>query len=379
MAAPTVLLTLGRLPKALAMARACRVAGSRVLIADPFRWHVCRPSRAVDRCFRVTAPNDDLEAYLGDLLRIVAEENVDLILPVSEEALYVTHLAGRLPAGVRLWSARREQIACYHDKLDFNRLAAGAGLGVPATYPAEAPEAADLAARQDFVVKPRHSCSGIGLRMARAGEALFEREPGALVQERLDGLLLSSLSLVHEGREIATVLYRGRVFAGTVAICFERVDEAPAATDWIRQFIDGSNYSGFLAFDFIVGADGEARAIECNPRATSGVHFFEPLSLGQALLDPQACEGVALAPERRQQWAYSTLTEAYASILRPREFLRRFREMLTARDVIWSVRDPLPFLLMTPMSWEILWPAMTTSLTLGEATQRDIAWFGGSS
>jgi hypothetical protein len=35
----------------------------------------------------------------------------------------------------------------------------------------------------------------------------------------------------------------------------------------------------------------------------------------------------------------------------------------------------MPFLLMTPMSWEILWPAITGGISLGEATQRDIAWF----
>ena len=59
-------------------------------------------------------------------------------------------------------------------------------------------------------------------------------------------------------------------------------------------------------------------------------------------------------------------------------FVRRLRELLSARDVVWEAADPLPFLLMTPLSWEILWPAMTTSLSLGEATQRDIAWFGGA-
>ena len=32
---------------------------------------------------------------------------------------------------------------------------------------------------------------------------------------------------------------------------------------------------------------------------------------------------------------------------------------------------------MTPMSWEILWPAITSDVTLGEATQRDIAWLSG--
>ena len=58
----------------------------------------------------------------------------------------------------------------------------------------------------------------------------------------------------------------------------------------------------------------------------------------------------------------------------PAEFRRRLTRLFTSRDVVWSPADPMPFLLMTPMSWEILWPAITTEMTLGEATQRDIAW-----
>ncbi len=79
----TVLLTLGRLPKALALARACRALGCRVIVAEPFRWHLCRPSRAVDLCVRVTAPNVDREAYFRELLALIERERVDLVLPVS--------------------------------------------------------------------------------------------------------------------------------------------------------------------------------------------------------------------------------------------------------------------------------------------------------
>lgn len=378
MSATTVLLTLGRLPKALALARACALAGARVVVADPFRWHLCRPSRYVSRSYRVAAPNDSLAAYLDDLRSIIARESVDIVLPVSEEALHVAQLAGSLPPGVQLRSAPLAQLALYHDKYAFSVHAAGRGLPVPETWPAGRPEALALAARADFVEKPVHSCSGIGLRLARAGDGVLGRGGGTLVQQRLEGDLLSSLSFVDGGREVATVIYRGRVLAGTVAVCFERVDDAGATREWISRFIDGSAYDGFLAFDFIVGSDGIARAIECNPRVTSGVHFFDPAVLGRAILDPQACECIPYTPQHRYQWAYSTLTETYAALLRPREFARRFRELLGARDVTWSRTDPLPFLLMTPMSWEILWPAMTSKLTLGEATQRDIAWFGGS-
>jgi predicted ATP-grasp superfamily ATP-dependent carboligase len=372
----TVLLTLGRLPKALALARACRAAGCRVLVADPFRWHLCRPSRDVDASFRVTAPNVSIEAYLDELLQIIHREAVDLILPVSEEALHVAQLADRLPAGVRLFSAPLSQLADLHHKLTFIARARDRGLPVPETYAADDPAAATLAAGSDYIEKPVHSCSGIGLRLARAGDPLLGDSADCIVQTRLEGEHISSLSLVSAGREIATAFYRGRVFAGTVAICFERVTDSLAAQQWVSTFIEGSDYTGFLAFDFIVDQQGVARAIECNPRITSGIHFLDPGALGAALLDPEGTENIAPSAGDRFQWGYSTLTEAYAAFFQPREFIRRFREMLSARDVIWSLRDPLPFLLMTPMSCEILWPAMTSSVTLGEATQRDIAWFG---
>jgi len=374
----TVLLTLGRLPKALAMARACRAAGCRVLIAEPFRWHLCKPSRDVAASFRVTAPNSCLESYLGDLLEIVRRESVDLVLPVSEEALHVARLVDRLPEGVRLGAAPESELARLHHKVDFIHLARQRGLAVPETCLAGDERAGELTARGDYVEKPVHSCSGIGLHFGRAGDPARSASNDTLVQEKLEGALVSSLSLVHDGRELGTVFYRGTVFAGTVAICFERLDEAPSAQRWVSKFVSGSAYSGFLAFDFIVDERGEARAIECNPRATSGLHFFEPAALGRALLEPQSVTEIALVEKRRFQWALSTLTETYAALFRPREFRRRFAELASARDVLWSLRDPLPFLLMTPMSWEILWPAMTSATTLGEATQRDIAWFGGS-
>lgn len=372
----TVLLTLGRLPKALAIVRACRAAGCRVLIADPFRWHLCKPSRDVDKSFRVTPPNDSLSQYLEDLLAIIDRESVDLVIPISEEALHVAQLADRLPESVSLWAAPLAQLAQLHHKRDFIALASRRGLAVPETFTADEPAAQELAGHSDYVEKPVHSCSGIGLRFAKAGDPLQATTDEGLVQEHLDGDLISSLSVVSQGREVASVFYRGRVFAGTVAICFERVDDVSSANEWVSDFIAGSDYNGFLAFDFIVDKTGQARAIECNPRATSGVHFFDAASLGQALLDPKAASTIELSQETHYQWAYSTLTETYAALFRPKEFARRFKEMLRARDVLWAARDPLPFLLMTPMSWEILWPAMTSSLSLGEATQRDIAWFG---
>ena len=115
----SVLLTLGRLPKALEIARALDSAGCRVIVAEPLRWHVCNPSNSVASSYRVTAPNVDLDSYLRELLDIISREEIDLVVPISEEAVYVSLLHGRLPSDVRLACPSFEQMDLLNDKLSF--------------------------------------------------------------------------------------------------------------------------------------------------------------------------------------------------------------------------------------------------------------------
>jgi predicted ATP-grasp superfamily ATP-dependent carboligase len=374
---PSVLLTLGRLPKALELARGLAAAGCRVVVAEPFARHVCKPSRAVAKSVVVTPPNRDPQAYLRDLLRVVAEERIDFIVPVSEEALHVLRLEDRLPPGVRILSAPLGSIRRLHDKLAFARLAAEMGLSVPRTFERGDAGLDAFCASSPFVVKPRNSCSGIGVAIhARGARPPFGSLPaGAIFQEFVEGRHVSTFTLAHEGRELVTVAYEGTVFAGTVAVCFRRVEGLVPVTDWVREFVSGTGHNGFISFDFIVPPDGRAMAIECNPRITSGIHFVNAESLARALLSPGDAGPVTMRPGTKFQQGYSTLTEAYSNLLRPRKFAAQMREMFSARDVVWSAADPLPFLLMTPMSWDILAPAMLGRMSMGEAAMRDIAWF----
>ena len=75
----TVLLTLGRLPKALELARGFKRAGWRVVIAEPFSWHVSRLSKSVDLSLAVTAPAEHGQRYLDDNLRVIRKHSIDLI------------------------------------------------------------------------------------------------------------------------------------------------------------------------------------------------------------------------------------------------------------------------------------------------------------
>lgn len=372
---PGVLITLGRLPKALELARALAGAGCRVHVAEPFSRHVCKPSRAVAASHVTAAPNADPDGYRRDLLRIIAENDIGLVVPVSEEALHAATIAPLLPAGVRLYSPPFATLARLHDKLEFVRLCESLRLPVPATVLQSSPDAAAFRRSRDFIAKPRNSCSGIGVTLHRRGDDGPPAQDGLLLQERLEGRHVSTFTIAHEGREHATVAYEGTVFAGTVAVCFRRVDDEPAVHAWVGDFVAQTRHSGFVSFDFIVAQGREPMAIECNPRITSGIHFVDPAGLARAVLSPSEAGPAALKPGMRFQQGYSTLTEAYAAFLRPREFARRMGEMFRARDVVWSSGDPLPFLLMTPMSWDILAPAIAGRMSMAEAAMRDIAWF----
>lgn len=373
----TVLLTLGRLPKALAMARSLAAAGCRVIVAEPFRMPICRLSRAVARTYQVTAPNRDLRRYQDQLLDIIQRERVDLVLPISEEAMYVVSMAQRLPSRVQVFSPCAATLMALHDKLTFARRAASFGLDVPDTYHLGDARAERLARTGPYVVKPTHSCSGIGLQLRDQGAPLpAPTRPGDHVAQRfVGGDHVSSFSIARQGEIRATVLYRGKVITRTSAVCFERILELPCVTEWVERFVRQADYSGFISFDFIVEG-ARAWAIECNPRLTSGVHFLDGEYVAAQVLRPAEAPPVAFSHHGLQQQFYTTLAKTCTSLLRPRRFRTYLSHLLRARDVMWSASDPLPFLLSMPACYEVLGQTWFAGRTFGEAVTDDIAWFG---
>lgn len=372
----TVLLTLGRLPKALDLARGFSKAGCRVLVAEPYGWTLAGASRHVAREFKVPPPSAGKAAYLAALADIVVREAVDLVVPVSEETMHVAHLAGMLPLATRLFTMPPEQVIALHDKASFVRAAQAMGLAVPQSAPLGSAEAAALAQTGPVVVKPVFSCSGRGLSILRAGEPLPPADPAepAVVQRFVEGPEHSTCTIAQDGRVLATMVYRGAVMSGSVAVAFERV-EVPAINAWVEQFVAQSGWSGFISFDFIVDAAGVPHGIECNPRATSGVHFWEGEDIARAVLEPDWSGPVRVRRHKALQQFYACLTETQGAMLRGRGFAASLKSLVSTRDVSWDARDPWPFLSMIGTSWPIIWQAITNGARFGEVATQDVGWF----
>jgi len=373
----TVLLTLGRLPKALDLARGFARAGWRVVVAEPFARHLCGASRDVAASVHLPAPRDGKHAYLEALAAAVRRERVSLVVPVSEETLHVAYLPPLLPTGVRVFTMPPEILLRIHHKGGFVAFAQQHGIDAPHSAPLGSAQARALAAEGHVVVKPVHSCSGRGVQRIARGVGLPDPDPDApcIVQRFVSGPEFSTCTLAHQGRVRGTVVYRGLQMSGSVAVSFQRV-EHPAIEAWVARFVAAANWTGFIAFDLIVEADGRPFGIECNPRPTSGLHFFDAEALARAVADPDAPPPTCRAETQLQQF-WSCLTETQISLFNRGPFRANLKRLLTTRDVCWQWRDPWPLLSMPYTAWPIIRLAAQARVPFGEVATLDVGWFEG--
>jgi predicted ATP-grasp superfamily ATP-dependent carboligase len=331
--------------------------------------HLLGASNSVADSFCVTAPTISAQAYLQDLSTIIAREEVDLVVPISEEILHVSALHNKTRADI--FAMPQATLLRVHDKAEFAELAASLNLAVPATALSQERDAAQTLARsQDFITKPRHSCAGAGVKLCRKGDSIPEVSD-ILVQQRIMGEEQSTCALAHEGKLRACVTYRGALMSGTVAVRFERI-ENPAIEHWVSLFVQALNWTGFISFDFIVDAAGVPFAIECNPRLTSGVHFYSAETIAAAVLDPEA--RVMYREERMMQQFWPCLSETQATFGNWPVFAERLRSLLATRDVTWSATDPWPLLGMPWTAWSIISRSRALGVSFGEAASSDIGW-----
>jgi predicted ATP-grasp superfamily ATP-dependent carboligase len=377
---PTVLITLGRLPKALDLARSFSQFGYRVIVAEPFRWHLASVSNAIAKRYQVTAPSVNRQWFLDELLAIVEKENVELIVPISEEIMHVSFLRDRLPAGVRLYAMSSETLLALHNKATFVENCKAYGVSAPETFSLTDHRAAAFANKHDHIVKPVFSCSGRGILFRKRGTVLppQDADQPMIVQRWVKGNVLSTFSIAHEGRALTTVAYRGAVMSGTVAVCFERVttedSQHAAVTQWVDKFVAAANFNGFISFDLVVDENGTAHGIECNPRATSGLHFVDSRDLAAAVVHPEPDMQIRFREELLLQQFYPCLTEVQKSMFSA-NFRKNLATFLRARDVTWQWRDPLPFLTMPFTASQIIWLSIKNGTTFGEVATLDVGWY----
>ena len=137
-----------------------------------------------------------------------------------------------------------------------------------------------------------------------------------------------------------------------------------------------NHFTGQIAFDFIQTPDGQIYALECNPRATSGVHLLasHPQFVEAFLNPPMDC----ITPLDNSSHMLSTAMLIYAlpAAFKKNNVRQWMNTFFTSNDVILDFKDPLPFLLQFRSLLAYMKLARQKGISPLEASTFDIEWNG---
>lgn len=362
-----ILLTGGKMTKALQLARSFHQAGHRVVLVETDKYWLSghRFSNAVDRFYTVPAPERVPEDYYQALLKIVQQEQIDAFVPVSSPvASCYDAIAGTLmPASCDVMHCSPEMTQLLDNKFRLCETARALGLSAPKSFLITSPQQIlDFDFARDgsqYILKSIHYNSVTRLDLTKlpfAGMADYvNRLPISqanpwIMQEFIAGQEYCTHSTVRAGKIRLHCCSKSSAFQ----VNYQQVEQ-PQILSWVETFVRALNLTGQISFDFIQAADGKIYPIECNPRTHSAITMFynHPGIAAAYLEDNQDAQTEMLLPlpnSKPTYWLYHEIWRL--NELRSGADLQRWaQKLLQGKDAIFQLSDPLPFL--TVPHWQI--------------------------
>jgi len=374
-----ILLTGGRAPATLELARAFYKAGHTIFMAESLRGHLSEPSNAITKNFLVPPPRQRTSAFIHALKTIIAENKIDLLIPTCEEVFYVATGRGQFPCKVFVEPIKKLNLI--HNKWAFILNAVESDLSIPETI---------LVANQDdllhafahwrgLVIKPNYSrFAARTLILPTLKQALATLTFGThwIAQPYIEGTQIYTYSIVHNGHITAHTAYRSYFtdrYGATIA--FQHMDH-PAVFNWVKTFVEANQFTGQIAFDFMETPDGQIFALECNPLSTGGIHLLASSpKFTESFLNPsQDC----ITPSGNISYMLSSAMLMYGlpDSISNGKFIKWLSTFFFSNDVIFNVKDIKPFLLQFRNALAYLKLARQYHITALEASTFDIEWNG---
>lgn len=378
--AERILVTGARAPAALDIARSLKAAGLEVHMADCVAARIARRSNAPIAVHRHASPVHRPADFAQDIRRLIDRIDPIAVVPTCEEVFHLAALAEAEGWSDKLVAPPFETLATLHHKGRFAVLCDELGLPVPDTnVVTDSVGLMREASGPYVVVKPAWSRFGAQTLVRPDATALGGLRPTAetpwVIQSHVTGEEVSLYAIAHDSGLMAFSAYRsGWRTRGGAAYVFDPL-EGPVSD---RLRIMAATLARFVrrgqfACDAIVDAAGQPWLIECNPRATSGVHLFgRSAALGWALL------GRDIARPGSDVWRNGVMFDSFglADALRTQRLTAWRDERRLSHDILSAPRDPLPPLgaLMDAAGFGL--KALTSGQGLAEAMTTDIEWNG---
>lgn len=390
MSTKNILLTGGRAPVTLDLARQLHVAGYRIFVAESLPYHLCRTSSKVEKNFQVSPPNQLPSQYIKELRTIIENEQIDHLLPTCEEIFTIAQGIKQLPSSCQVWSESIERLDLFHNKWRFIQCVKNFGWKTPKTWLIRSNEELKERLRQvnpqqPWILKPVYSrFSSQIIRLEHAQSLIPEScdisdHSPWLLQEWVNGRQICTYSFVIKGKMLAYAAYPTLFTAGQGTSILFQPYENPSLQKKIEQLLASYRLTGQFAFDWIQTAENEWIPIECNPRSTSGIHLLSSTADWRIILgDAEKPDSVCFtpAPHSNRMIGLAMCTYGLASIRSLADLWRWLQTFGSSKDVLFQLDDIRPFFDQFRIVMHLYSRSKKLNLSLTKSSTYDIEWNG---
>jgi hypothetical protein len=356
-------------------------------MGDSLRYPMGKFSRYTDAYLRFTPPALDSARFQHQMLQAIQDHNIQLIIPTCEEALYVAQLKPLVEPDCHVFCSSHELLIKCHSKWDLLMMVAGLGVKAPKTKHVATPQDlfAAVAQLDRCVLKPEFTRFGVDTlinpKRLQVTQIKVSKSKPWLVQEYIEGREYCSYSIANHGKLVAHVEYEPRYRVGIGASVYFDCVQKLQLQNFVSEFVRRYGFHGQIGFDYICDQNNDCFILECNPRATSGMHFmglrsdFSQLFTSTEVNNIQL-EPVSSIPKHPLMLASAVLIFAAKRAIQSRglsEFLRNYRR---ASDISFDVHDQGPFWTQFLSLGEVGLKSLKHRLTLREASTMDFEWNG---
>ncbi|EOX4972556.1 ATP-grasp domain-containing protein [Vibrio alginolyticus] len=270
-----VLITGARAPVALEWATMCMHHGHDVILTDSLKKPLGSFLRGIESYIPTASPRFAFPTYQQQILKIITQMRIDMVIPTCEEVYYLAHVAKQCPE-VDFFLPNVGLLNALHNKLTvFEQLQSLPEITLPKTRLVA--DKSEIEINKRTVLKPVYSRFGGQVIRDVTTESISAATISPLYpwvqQQKIHGTPVCNYAIFEHGDLKAHQAYVPKYCVnGSAASAFQPIS-CKRLDRFIAAFGKRHTYHGQVSFDFIKSQD-ELYVIECNPRATSGLHLL---------------------------------------------------------------------------------------------------------
>ena len=293
-----ILITGARAPVAIEWARIAIHSGHTVWLADSFRWPIARFLRGIAGYIRLPPARDNHLAYAKAIRNTLAQNRISLLIPTCEEIFHIANARDQIHCSVQLLMPEKNLLFKLHNKFSVFEILQDLGeIYIPKTKLCFRLEDIDICNKT--ILKP--VCSRFGQHIIlnpisnNIRKIRINSQHPWVQQQKITGTPLCNYAIFDHGNVVAHQAYIPRYCINHSAATYFEPYADKRLENFITHFGYKTGYHGQIAFDFIE-EEKKIYVIECNPRATSGIHILNQQisidSAGQVRYSPRPAQQI---------------------------------------------------------------------------------------